>query len=231
MLSIALSQLPFEYRPSRRRRTLSIQVRPGSVKVLYPSNTCERELQRFILSKEHWILKHYVEPPVRSEAPLKSGDRWLWLGQEMVLAPDVIIHSQALGEAFFNLTLCQQKAWLLDQCTEFCQQNLVAVVAELYSAHNRQFQWPAIQHIKVRPYKSRWGSCSTRGVLTFNSLLAMAPDWVRRYVVAHELAHLSFMNHSRDFWRVVGLIVPAKEVRLSRQWLNDHSEKIFDIYR
>ena len=54
--------------------------------------------------------------------------------------------------------------------------------------------------LRVRDTKTRWGSCSSKGGLNFCWRLIFAEDWVREYVVAHEVAHLKHMDHSPAFW-------------------------------
>ncbi len=78
--------------------------------------------------------------------------------------------------------------------------------------------------ITVRMQKTRWGSCSAEGNLNFNVLLLLAPEAVLDYVVIHELCHRKFMNHSADFWRCVGEIMP--EYKAHRKWLKDHGAEL-----
>ncbi len=67
----------------------------------------------------------------------------------------------------------------------------------------------APQAIRFRDTRSRWGSCSGEGRIMFSWRLVMAPPRLRRYVVAHEVAHLVHMNHSRAFWRLVESLHPG----------------------
>lgn len=78
--------------------------------------------------------------------------------------------------------------------------------------------------ITVRDQKSRWGSCSSRGTLSFNYRLMFAPPSVLDYVVVHELCHLTHMNHSRDFWDMVARVMP--EYKTYKQWLRDHGHEL-----
>ena len=75
-------------------------------------------------------------------------------------------------------------------------------------------------NITIRSQKSRWGSCSNRGNLSFNCLLMLAPSEVLDYVVVHELCHRLEMNHSPRFWAEVERVLPDYRVR--RKWLKDH---------
>lgn len=72
--------------------------------------------------------------------------------------------------------------------------------------------------IRVGDPKSRWGSCSSKGVLTFSWRLVLAPPHVLNYLAAHEVAHLKEMNHGRKFWALVGRLDPDHEA--ARAWLN-----------
>jgi predicted metal-dependent hydrolase len=66
----------------------------------------------------------------------------------------------------------------------------------------------AVRQVSVRNQRSRWGACSSRGVITLNWRLIQAPERVADYVMLHELAHLAHPNHSRRFWRHVAAICP-----------------------
>ncbi len=81
-----------------------------------------------------------------------------------------------------------------------------------------------VERIALRDTRSRWGSCSSTGTLSFSWRLAMAPDAVADYVAAHEAAHLVEMNHSPRFWRVVTDLVPDWQVH--RDWLKAHGRAL-----
>jgi predicted metal-dependent hydrolase len=78
--------------------------------------------------------------------------------------------------------------------------------------------------IEIRDQRSRWGSCSTRGTLSFNWRLVLAPYEVLDYVVVHELCHLREPNHSRRFWKLVEARRP--DWRLHRNWLHEHGPEL-----
>ena len=74
--------------------------------------------------------------------------------------------------------------------------------------------------ISIRLMRSRWGSCSAKGDLSFNCLLMLAPAEVRAYIAVHELCHRREMNHSAAFWREVARVL--LNYRSSVSWLREH---------
>jgi hypothetical protein len=84
----------------------------------------------------------------------------------------------------------------------------------------------ALKRIVVRDQSSRWGSCSTTGVLSFSWRLILAPSDILDYLAAHEVAHLVEMNHSPRFWRVVQRFCPDHE--RAKAWLDVHGA---DLHR
>ena len=81
-----------------------------------------------------------------------------------------------------------------------------------------------VTRVGVRDPKSRWGSCSSKGALSFSWRLVFAPEPVVQYVVAHEVAHLVEMNHGPRFWSVVASLVPDSAG--PRAWLRRHRAEL-----
>ena len=74
--------------------------------------------------------------------------------------------------------------------------------------------------LAIRDTRSRWGSCSARGTLSFSWRLVLAPRSVLEYVVVHELCHLRHLDHSPAFWSLVEQVRPW--YREEKRWLDDH---------
>jgi predicted metal-dependent hydrolase len=74
--------------------------------------------------------------------------------------------------------------------------------------------------VRVSAATRRWGSCGVNGTLNFTWRLVMAPLRVIDSVVVHELAHIEFRNHAKDFWATVRMIMPDYDQQ--RKWLEEH---------
>ncbi len=80
------------------------------------------------------------------------------------------------------------------------------------------------KRIQIRDQRSRWGSCSTTGTLSFNWRLVLAPFEVLDYVVVHELCHMREANHSGRFWKLVEARRP--DWRAHKDWLDEHGPEL-----
>ena len=77
-----------------------------------------------------------------------------------------------------------------------------------------------VKAVSIRSQRTRWGSCGRNGHISLNWRLMLMPDWVRDYVLVHELMHLRRLDHSPKFWRLVEAACP--DYRTARQWLRAH---------
>ena len=81
--------------------------------------------------------------------------------------------------------------------------------------------------ISIKDTVSRWGSCSTQKNFNFNWRLVMAPPEVLSYVVEHEIAHLTYMNHSKEFWALVAQRYP--KYLEAKQWLKVNGANLINF--
>lgn len=77
--------------------------------------------------------------------------------------------------------------------------------------------------IRIADQKTRWGSCSSTGTISYNWHLVLLPDAILDYVVVHELCHRLQMNHSKEFWKLVEQVLP--DYRTRRKWLKDNGDQ------
>jgi hypothetical protein len=203
--------------PRARRIVMRVHPTTGEVTVTAPTRGGAGAAMAFARGETQWIARQLQHIP--KQVALISGAVVPFLG---VSHP--IRHSQIRGPA---PVWTQDGAILFSgrmehaprRLTDFFKREaktLFAARALDYAA--RLGARPS--RISVRDTKSRWGSCSQSGALSFCWRLIFAPEFVRDYVVAHEVAHLKEMNHSARFWAHVKTLSP--DATRARQWLRDH---------
>ncbi len=168
-----------------KRRTLSLEIKPGGrIVVRAPLRLKDREIERFINSKEDWIEKHLER--------LKS-------------VPAV----EKLTDSEINeLTECA-RAYIPERVEYYAR--LIGV------SYNK---------ISVKPLLSKWGSCTSKGNLSFNCLLMLTPPEVIDSVVVHELCHRLEMNHSKAFYAEILKVFP--DYKRYNKWLRTNSGAIIN---
>ena len=108
--------------------------------------------------------------------------------------------------------------WYKAQARRFFTQEVEAEKAKYHFKYNE---------ISIKDTVSRWGSCSTQKNFNFNWRLVMAPPEILSYVVNHEIAHLSYMNHSKEFWALVSQRFP-KYIE-AKKWLKTNGANLFNF--
>ena len=88
----------------------------------------------------------------------------------------------------------------------------------------KAFTGGAYNTIRIGDQRSRWGSCSSNGTLSFNWRLILAPPEILDYVVIHELCHLTHMNHSKAFWELVESVDP--DYKEHERWLRENGDTL-----
>ncbi len=229
-LHASLESISFLFKPSSRRKTLAIKVKYEQVVVAFPSSATQQEVYHWVNKHRDWILKHVdSQPSLQQSKPYTLESELRWRGKRTSfnqLHCTVLGECLGLDEAFFEQPLPQQKQRLLAVCAQYASKRFplrLAVYEEKLGLYSKK--------LKLRPYKSRWGSCRSSGEVALNTLLAMAPDSVLDYVVVHELCHLKHPNHSFHFWHEVERIIPTDAIHVAKQWLNEHGNELIHLYR
>jgi predicted metal-dependent hydrolase len=210
---------PLTIRVSSRARRLSLRVdaTQRSIELVLPRRAAIETAFGFVAAHRGWIAARVAAlPPV-----LSLGD-----GATIPLfgAPHRI--RRVLDPAAAPVTIADGEIRVRGEPAHVprrVRDHLIALAKRDFSARARALAdrlGKSVTRVGVRDPKSRWGSCSSRGALSFSWRLVFAPEAVIEYVVAHEVAHLVEMNHSPRFWRVVASLVPDSAA--PRAWLRRH---------
>lgn len=218
-----------EYRIRRsrsRRKTYQVSIVDGLVLLAAPYRTTNRQAEEMVCQKARWILSKLDLPETRPEAPrFLSGELLPYQGRILTLW----VQGVALTNSGYpEVSLERRKLRIavpLGMDGETQQREISRALAAWYGQRTQEqigaemTRWlPFLGKglappVHIRNQRRRWGSCSSKGVLRFNWRLAMLEPDLLEYVVVHELCHLTHMNHSPDFWGLVGEHLPDYKER------------------
>jgi hypothetical protein len=200
-------------RRSARARRLSLRISgaDGRVTLTLPARAPVREGLAFLREREGWLRGHLARTP---EALLPAfGTAIPFQGRPLLLCAAAVRGGRLDGD---RLLLPPDPERLAARLLAFLRAAARDRLAAACDRHARALEKP-YRRLTLRDPRSRWGSCTAAGDLMFSWRLVLAPPAVLGYVAAHEVAHLARMDHSPEFWRVVGGLCPGWEE--SRDWL------------
>lgn len=203
-----------------RRMTLKIDAAAGIAELVLPRGVSKAEADRFERKHRNWAAAHLaLLPPRRYFA---DGLRLPVLDEELYVrhrpqaqrtahrrGGDLIVGGRA------DQVAARVETWL----RETARATLFSRVGDHAAALGRK-----VTSIRIGDPRTRWGSCSHSGNMSFSWRLVLAPEAVLNYVAAHEVAHLEEMNHSRRFWELVEELEPGFE--WARDWLAEHGQTL-----
>lgn len=223
-IEVAGRLLPVEVRRNDRARRLTMRLASdgGAVLVTIPRWTPTREALAFARSRADWLELQLIKIP----APREIGDGAMipFRGLAVAIRHDakaarrVSHHAEAIhvGGPLHNMPSRLQR-WLKAEA-----QALLAADLAHYCARAER-EPPALL---LSGAQRRWGSCSAKGAIRINWRLVMAPDNVRRSVVAHEVAHLAHFDHSPQFHAYLALIFDG-DLPAADRWLKREGRSLY----
>lgn len=207
-----------------KRKTISVSITDDArVVVRAPLRAPRALIEGFLSQKRRWIAEKQCLAAQRAAAHPQggflNGEEFPYLGRKLMLAvSDRATRIEAVGGV-----LAFPKAWLplaQDRLRLWYRSEAEAVLgARLSAISERTGLRPA--SVGVTDARHRWGSCGANGSINFTWRLVTAPPEVIDYVIAHELAHIRHLNHSREFWGCVGSIMP--DYMDKKKWLRENN--------
>lgn len=207
--------------PRARRISLRVSQASGEVVLTLPEGASLDKALAFARAHGGWIANRVARLPARvtlehgAQVPLRD-------------APHRIVHwsrvrgptratQDAAGEAI--IAVSGEPEFVGKRVREFLQREARRDLTEAVSRYTTAIGRPA-RRISLRDTRSRWGSCTARGDLSFSWRLILAPAMVLDYLAAHEVAHLAEMNHSARYWAILRDICPHTDA--AEAWLKRH---------
>lgn len=214
-------EIPYELRRSDRALRVRVTVDPArGVEVVLPRRAPAREAAAAIRELRPWIERRLAELERAKAAVQARGESVPYLGQALRLVAEPgrsRVHRRGAEllvpagdeqrpalERFYRRSAYSEIAPRLDRAC--------AALGVSYA------------RLTIRSQRTRWGSCSRSGTLSFNWRLLLAPEPVLDYVVWHEACHLKVMDHSPRFWKLVGEGCP--DYREHVRWLRRHGASL-----
>lgn len=225
--------IPYTLVKSSRRRTIAVQIGTGGkMTVRCPYFVSKGMVDGFLREKQNWIYKHYTEAVRKAtEAGLADFDNSGFGNSEFGnFGFGTGKHNNGMGNSgtsennandtnFHSPIPAKEDPALVNKHKKYARK-----IFEARVAYFQQFTGGKYTSITIRDQKTRWGSCSGRGTLSFNWRLILAPPEILDYVVVHELCHLTHMNHSKEFWALVGSVIP--DYKMKRKWLKENGHTL-----
>jgi predicted metal-dependent hydrolase len=212
--------------PNKRTKRLRLVSGINGVRAMVPLNYNAEELESFVASKSNWILKtsRYYSKLKERCGGLEPHTIY-FLGSKYRFhvvkdrQPSTVI-SDIIKLITFHVTDMRRHK---QHMHEWYKQQTARIVADRLPVLASRFD-VEYNKVSIKSQKSRWASCSKKGNLHFNLLLAAAPPEVIDYVIIHELVHLIEFDHSSQFWQLVKEADPDYKKHI--EWLGNYASVI-----
>ena len=189
----------------KSKKTLSLKITENGLIVSAPFFMTERKINELVSSKINWIKKKLaLIEPQRNKLIIKNGASFNLLGKEI----KIILFQEKIKIFFIK--------WLKETALDYFSQRAYEI-SKINSIPSNL--------ILLSNAKTKWGSCNSKTEVRINWRLIQADPYIIEYVICHEFAHLTHMNHSRSFWNLVEKISP--DYKLAENYLKN---KGFSLY-
>lgn len=213
-------EIPVALVRNRRARRYVLRLRAdGLARLTVPRHGSAAEAWQFAQRQTAWLerqLHHFSLRPTRpKEWP--AGAEIFFRGERVKIEADadaIRVGSERIPLAD-DVGGADLRPVIENHLRALAGKELRARALELAALHEL-----AVRGVTVRSQRSRWGSCSSGGVISLNWRLVQTPLFVRDYIILHELMHLRQMNHSAGFWREVEQACP--DYRRAKLWLKEN---------
>ncbi|MCB1563658.1 MAG: M48 family metallopeptidase [Alphaproteobacteria bacterium] len=212
-------------KPSTRARRMALRMdtRERLFTLVLPPGASLKKALSFAQKHEDWMLSRLEELP--TPISFTDGACLPVFGQVRYLR---ISFDKTLKRT--NITLKEKEIFVstnkedpAPRIVRFLKKLAIEHLQEL-ATQKAQSIGKTVSAVSVRDTTSRWGSCSTDGRLSFSWRLIFAPPAALDYVVAHEVAHLEHLNHSKAFWNVCRDL--SNDYLEGRHWMDNHGAEL-----
>ncbi|NOX71333.1 MAG: M48 family metallopeptidase [Candidatus Micrarchaeota archaeon] len=219
-----------------RRRNSTVNIRDNVITIRLSSFASKKEREDHLSEFLDWAKKKIMAEPERFRPPkmreYRNNDVIEICNEKYALRIDYAKRKSASAKAIGNIIRIilpedasghEKKRMTSNLLAKVISKKRLPVLHNRIKLLNNMFFQKEIKEIRFRNMSSRWGSCTKDGKISISSRLLLAPDSILDYVCVHELAHLVHFNHSKEFWELVGRVIPDYKER--DMWLSENGEK------
>jgi predicted metal-dependent hydrolase len=202
----------YTVRRSDRARRVRVVVEPtGAIEVVLPRRAAQREAAAAVAELRPWIERRLAEAET-VRAAVAGRDGLPYLGSTLRARREPgRTRAHRRGDTLLYGDRMQIERWY----RRMARQEVIPLLDEAVAALGVDYA-----SVRIANQRTRWGSCSTTGAMSFNWRLLLGPFEILEYVVWHEACHLVHMDHSRRFWSLLERHLP--DYRTPRRWLKDN---------
>ena len=236
LLKVENQKVPYEIVRHARARSIIISAGPKGIRLTVPKHRSVGAARKFIQSKKGWVLEEYLKASkIRQSlnSRINSDGHIPFLGRD-VPAEVVWDVAEAVGIDFDGEKVCATLPFGTDKDER--EELFQHAMKQWYGEQARIILSRRVDYfatlmgleygkVAVRDQRTRWGSCSGRGTLSFNWRLVLAPEDVLDYLVVHELAHLRYLSHRVRFRSLVRKWAP--HIDESEKWLRENYDLLW----
>lgn len=221
MKKIKINEISLYFLKKKKQKTIRLSINKKgepilSTPFLYP----EKKAIEWAKSKIEWITENQKKI---NTTKFKIDDTINILEKNLTIKPK----NKGLTEAIDNILFVKNdEQFIHRRVTDFAKKEFQKYAYKQAITYANKIQ-KNINKIQLKSTTSRWGSCSSKNNINLNWKLCFAPLYVIDYVIAHEVAHLKEMNHSKNFWKTVSLF--NTEQSKAQTWLRKNGKTIQNI--
>ncbi|WP_136657929.1 M48 family metallopeptidase [Nitratireductor sp. XY-223] len=228
-IAVAGRRLPLTIREHERATRLTLRIEPGgrALKLSVPVGIEDREIDRFLHRHHGWLQSRLAKLPKASGVEEGSSIPIRGVAHRIARTGKfrgITETGEMDGEPVLRVGGAPEH--LGRRIVDFLKKQARADLETAVARHTAALGQSAAG-ISLKDTKSRWGSCSSRGNLSFSWRIVMAPDYVIDYLAAHEVAHLKEMNHGPRFWALCRQLCARTDE--AKRWLKRHGSALHAI--
>lgn len=203
-----------------KRLSLRIDEKQHIPVLTIPKKCSQKKVKEFLDANHDWIVNMMARLP--KVMKFCDGEKISFWGNEYVI--NHCPQGKMSGFDGGSLRVSGDKEFLHRRVMEYLKSQTLKLISEM-TVEKADLIGEKVRSVTIKDTRSRWGSCTTSGNISYNWRICMAPFEVIHYLVCHEVSHLKHPNHSADFWHCVEKL--CADYKETRHWLKTHGKSLY----